>query len=136
MRTRPYNMRGTFGWLPALAGILAASQLQATAADDTATETSVVTATVQADSGGGASGATSATASGGGGVVVKDIEPLAEDAPPPRHTRSWLGVGVAEAPEALSSQLNLAPGVGLVVTYVTPDSPAAKAGPGGKRRAG
>ena len=69
-------MRGTFGWLPALAGILAASQLQATAADDTATETSVVTATVQADSGGGASERTDATASGGGGVVVKDTSNL------------------------------------------------------------
>ena len=128
MRTRQYEMRSTYGWLVGLAGILAASQLQSAVADDTPTETSVVTATVQTDSGGGASGATSATASGGGGVVVKDIEPLAEDAPPPRRTRSWLGVGVAEAPEALSSQLNLAPGVGLVVTYVTPDSPAAKAG--------
>lgn len=40
----------------------------------------------------------------------------------------WLGVATAEAPEALTAQLNLDPGVGLVVSYVTPDSPAAKAG--------
>ena len=40
----------------------------------------------------------------------------------------WLGVSASEAPEALAAQLNLQPGVGLVVTYVTPDSPAAKSG--------
>ena len=45
-----------------------------------------------------------------------------------RVDRSWLGVGVEEASEALQSQLGLAPRVGLLVTYVTSDSPAAKAG--------
>jgi len=42
--------------------------------------------------------------------------------------RVWLGVGVAEASEALGEQLGLEAGVGLVVTHVSPDSPAAKAG--------
>jgi len=41
---------------------------------------------------------------------------------------TWLGVSTIEASEALSSQLDLKPGVGLVVTYVAPDSPAAKSG--------
>jgi hypothetical protein len=41
---------------------------------------------------------------------------------------AWLGVGTEEAPEALSSQLKLSPGVGLVVNYVGEDSPAAQAG--------
>ena len=40
----------------------------------------------------------------------------------------WLGVSTSEASDALAAQLNLQPGVGLVVTYVTPDSPAAKSG--------
>lgn len=40
----------------------------------------------------------------------------------------WLGVGSEEASEALAAQLNLKGGQGLVVTYVGPDSPAAKAG--------
>lgn len=40
----------------------------------------------------------------------------------------WLGVSASEASEALAAQLNLQPGVGLVVTYVAPDSPAAKRG--------
>jgi membrane-associated protease RseP (regulator of RpoE activity) len=42
--------------------------------------------------------------------------------------RAWLGVAVEEAPEALSAQLGLEPGVGLMVLQVSPDSPAAKAG--------
>lgn len=40
----------------------------------------------------------------------------------------WLGVSASEAPESLAAQLNLQPGAGLVVTYVAPDSPAAKSG--------
>lgn len=40
----------------------------------------------------------------------------------------WLGVSTTEASEALSSQLDLGAGVGLVITYVVPESPAAKAG--------
>jgi hypothetical protein len=45
-----------------------------------------------------------------------------------REDRSWLGVSIEEGSEALASQLGLSPGSGLVVTYVTPDSPAAQAG--------
>ena len=41
---------------------------------------------------------------------------------------AWLGVSTAEASEALVAQLDLQPGVGLVVTYVVKESPAAKAG--------
>jgi hypothetical protein len=45
-----------------------------------------------------------------------------------RKDVSWLGISTIEASEALSSQLDLDPGVGLVITYVAPDSPAGKAG--------
>ena len=41
---------------------------------------------------------------------------------------TWLGVSTEEASEALASQLGLKPGQGLVVVYVAPESPAAKAG--------
>jgi hypothetical protein len=41
---------------------------------------------------------------------------------------AWLGVSTTEASEALSAQLDLAPGVGLVVSYLSPGGPAAKAG--------
>jgi hypothetical protein len=40
----------------------------------------------------------------------------------------WLGLATVEATEALAAQLDLEPGVGLVVNYLAPDGPAAKAG--------
>jgi hypothetical protein len=40
----------------------------------------------------------------------------------------WMGVVTEEASETLSVQLGLKAGEGVVVTYVAPDSPAAKAG--------
>lgn len=52
----------------------------------------------------------------------------APQAGPGRKDVAWLGVSTAEATEALAAQLDLAPGVGLVVTYVSPGSPADKAG--------
>jgi hypothetical protein len=41
---------------------------------------------------------------------------------------SWLGLSTTEAPESLAAQLDLQPGVGLVINYIAPDSPAARAG--------
>jgi hypothetical protein len=41
---------------------------------------------------------------------------------------AWLGISTDEACEVLASQLGLKPGEGLVVIYVEPNSPAAKAG--------
>ena len=41
---------------------------------------------------------------------------------------TWLGIASQEVPEALASQWGLKPGEGLVVNFVAPDSPAAKAG--------
>jgi hypothetical protein len=46
----------------------------------------------------------------------------------PRETDTWLGIATVEASDALASQLNLAPGVGLVISFVASNSPAAKAG--------
>jgi hypothetical protein len=60
-------------------------------------------------------------------VDVKVVTDKDEDARPAKD-RTWLGVGVEEASEALADQLGLDPGVGLVVTHVSADSPAAKAG--------
>ena len=58
-------------------------------------------------------------------VAVK-VLPGEDDAP--LKDRTWLGVVVEEASETLAEQLGLDPGVGLVVTHVSDDSPAAKAG--------
>ena len=57
--------------------------------------------------------------------VNVEVKPEPEAA---RKDVAWLGISSVEASEALTSQLDLEPGVGLVITYVAPDSPAAKAG--------
>ena len=49
-----------------------------------------------------------------GGESVKDV--------------AWLGISTEEPDEALSSQLGLQPGEGLLVTFVATNSPASKAG--------
>jgi membrane-associated protease RseP (regulator of RpoE activity) len=70
--------------------------------------------------------ATSAEAEANASADVT-IEPSTE--PESVHKEvSWLGLSTTEASEALASQLDLEPGVGLVVTYVAPESPAAKSG--------
>ncbi|MBI4658138.1 MAG: PDZ domain-containing protein [Verrucomicrobia bacterium] len=45
-----------------------------------------------------------------------------------RKSLPWLGVSTEEVSDVLTSQLGLDPAVGLVVTYVAPESPAAKSG--------
>ena len=60
--------------------------------------------------------------------VVVQLTKDPEDDARPAKDRAWLGVAIEEAPEALAEQLELDPGVGLVVTHVSADSPAARAG--------
>ena len=45
-----------------------------------------------------------------------------------REKGSYLGVSAAPPPTVLRKQLGLTPGMGLIVEFVVPDSPAAKAG--------
>lgn len=45
-----------------------------------------------------------------------------------RKDVTWLGVSTTETSDALQSQLDLEPGVGLVITYLAHDGPAAKSG--------
>jgi hypothetical protein len=59
--------------------------------------------------------------------VAKAEKDQESDATPAKD-RAWLGVAIEEASEALADQLGLDKGVGLVVTHVSADSPAAKAG--------
>jgi len=61
-------------------------------------------------------------------IVVKTIESDGEGAQKERKETAWLGVGIEEVSDAMASQLGLDSGVGLLVTYVVADSPAAKAG--------
>jgi hypothetical protein len=46
----------------------------------------------------------------------------------PTKEVTWLGVSTEEASEALAEQLGLPAGEGLLINYVAPESPAAKAG--------
>lgn len=57
--------------------------------------------------------------------VTIEAHPEAESS---RKEVPWLGLSTSEASEALAAQLDLEPGVGLVITYVAPDSPASKSG--------
>jgi hypothetical protein len=60
-------------------------------------------------------------------IVIKKIKDQDDDAAPAKD-HAWLGVAIEEASETLGEQLGLDAGVGLVVTHVSVDSPAAKAG--------
>jgi len=59
------------------------------------------------------------------GIKIERIE--SGEKKPPMDV-AWLGISTDEACEVLASQLGLKPGEGLVVIYVAPNSPAAKAG--------
>src|SRR5579859_7021468 len=76
-------------------------------------------------------GHTTASASAdddGQNVSIEATDTTTEDGPAVNRNTAWLGISTREASEDLTSQLDLEAGVGLVVTYVGPDSPAAKAG--------
>jgi membrane-associated protease RseP (regulator of RpoE activity) len=51
-----------------------------------------------------------------------------DEAAPMVEKRPWIGVSVSPAPVVLRHQLKLADGVGLIVEFVQPNSPAAAAG--------
>jgi membrane-associated protease RseP (regulator of RpoE activity) len=59
-------------------------------------------------------------------VRIQAIQRSGDEAP--AQSVTWLGVYSEEVSEALGSQLNLSSGAGLVITFVAPESPAAKAG--------
>jgi len=67
-------------------------------------------------------------ASGGGSAETKTLKIQVVEPDSARKEVAWLGVSTDEAPDALSAQLGLQPGDGLVVLFVQADSPAAKAG--------
>jgi hypothetical protein len=104
-----------------LAACLSGLDASALFGADSKSNTSTTTATREADT----ERATTADR-----VEEQDIKVLERDPSlgQKRKQVTWLGLATDEASEALISQLRLDPGVGLIVTYVAPDSPAAKAG--------
>jgi hypothetical protein len=61
-------------------------------------------------------------------IIVKGVEEGDEKTKSTAKEIAWLGVATEEPSEALGSQLGLPPGEGLLVTYVAPEGPAARAG--------
>lgn len=61
-------------------------------------------------------------------IFIRTVESGDHAGPESAREVPWLGVSTDEASEVLASHLGLEPGVGLIVTHVAADSPAAKAG--------
>jgi hypothetical protein len=121
LKTTASNLAGTLACTALLAATfctLAQDSLNGSSAE----ATSVITAR---------DGRVSARAATGGddeNLQIEAIEPDSSDSPAQTKQNAWLGISTREASEDLTSQLDLEAGVGLVVTYVGPDSPAEKAG--------
>lgn len=80
---------------------------------------------------GGSDGASQSVSSAAGETKpgpIQPIAPIGDDAGKPLPLTPWLGVFTEEASDALAAQLGLDPGIGLVVVFVSPGSPAEAAG--------
>ena len=62
----------------------------------------------------------------GGGKIGAPGQPMLLNAK--REKGPWLGIAMEPVQEVVASQLSLAPGEGVVINHVAPESPAAKAG--------
>jgi membrane-associated protease RseP (regulator of RpoE activity) len=114
------------GWSLAIAGVLFLTHYHAIGAEIRAKGTGHGTMTVSDNT--NESLATSTGITAANPMAIGSIEPFGTGEPFGRKEVTWLGAAIDEAPEVLASQLGLDPGVGLVVTYVATNSPAAKAG--------
>jgi membrane-associated protease RseP (regulator of RpoE activity) len=129
MKTYMQTLKKAAGWSLALAGVLGWAQFRVLGAE--------------ASAGGARAGAVIVSESTNANLAVPAVGPRRPPRPPVviksietarigdrfgQKELPWLGAAVEEAPEVLTAQLGLDPGVGLVVTYVATNSPAAKAG--------
>jgi Spy/CpxP family protein refolding chaperone len=132
MKTFLHTLKQTAGWSLALASIWAASQREVAGTERQTGDSTFPTVTVTSGAGGGATAGGVGVVRGGGdtqgGIVIQAIEPSDAGERMVRKELPWLGVYADETSEVLTSQLGLDPGIGLVVTYLAPDSPAAKVG--------
>jgi len=122
MKTYAQTKILTAGFLLVLAGAWppGACRLRAAEAQETHSNAATVTVTTR--------GGNAVDGTGDKAVVIKTFEPTSrEDRSAPKD-QAWLGVATEETSEALTAQLGLDPGVGLVVTYLDEESPATKAG--------
>jgi membrane-associated protease RseP (regulator of RpoE activity) len=134
MKMKTLSSKKILGWTAFTTGVLLAgvAMAQPTPPPTPQVQTRNVVVTTGGSGGEGAVASSGGTGSSGGigssrsVIKIESIEPARADEPAREVT--WLGLSTEEASEALASQLGLKPGQGLVVVFVAPDSPAAKAG--------
>ena len=127
MKPYPQTLKELAGWSLALAVGLAVSSFGAVGAEDPSGRADSLAVTVTAEKEAEVIDRDHAGAKQKH-LIIKAIEPTREVGRRGRKELPWLGVSTEEASEALSAQLDLNAGVGLVIAYVAADSPAAKAG--------
>jgi len=126
MKMRMQKLMKTANRSLAIAGMLMLTMFQAAGAEVRGIGTGYGTVLVSESTNGNPAPLIVLTS--GGGASSGFIGPFGADENPGHRDMTLLGVTVMEAPEVLAAQLGLDPGVGLVVTYVMTNSPAAKAG--------
>lgn len=134
MEMKTLSSKKILAWTAFITGVLLAgvAMAQPTPPPTPQVQTRNVVVTTGGSGGEGAVASSGGTGSSGGigssrsVIKIESIEPARADEPAREVT--WLGLSTEEASEALASQLGLKPGQGLVVVFVAPDSPAAKAG--------
>jgi hypothetical protein len=133
MKTLIPGSKKILAWASFTTGVLLAGVAMAQPTPPTAPQAQTRNMVITSDEPGEATTSFSSRtgSSGGAGsgrnvIKIESIEP--DRANEPAREVTWLGLSTEEASEALASQLGLKPGQGLVVVFVAPDSPAAKAG--------
>jgi len=127
MKTYLQILKRRAGWPFTFALVLATSPLGVPGAETRTIQSGTGTVTITAED----NEEPGTTGTGGAKekrIVIKAIEPGGAAERARRKELPWLGVATEEVSEALTSQLGLDPGVGLVATYIAADSPAMKAG--------
>jgi len=126
MKTHTLKLKNKASWPLVFTAVLSLAQFPALAAATTGTGAGYNVMTVADGTNAGAMAV--AGVQPGKPIIIGAIEPFGSGELLGQRETTWLGVDIVEAPEALTAQLRLDPGVGLVVTYIATNSPAAKAG--------
>src|SRR5277367_1581568 len=129
MKTWIPNSKQTLAWASFTAAILLAGVAMAQPTPPPAPQAqhrSVIITDGGSDETGASISSRPGSSSGANVIRIESIEP--DRANETAREVTWLGLSTEEASEALASQLGLKPGQGLLVDFVAPDSPAAKAG--------
>jgi hypothetical protein len=126
MKIHVQKLTKTMGWPLAIAGGLFLAQFHAIS-EETGVKGTGHGETGVSENTNGSSAASTGVANANS-MAFGNIEPCGAGVPFGQKEVTWLGAAIDEAPEVVTAQLGLDPGVGLVVTCVATNSPAAKAG--------